>query len=52
MLKHYCDACGKEITENRQVFTPSYHLIEPNDGLYVDRGLIPFPAGELNLTYA
>lgn len=41
MLKHYCDACGKEITENRQVFTPSYHLIEPNDGLYVDRGFNP-----------
>lgn len=41
MLKRYCDACGKEITENRQVFSPLCHLVEPDKGQCVDRGVNP-----------
>lgn len=36
MLKRYCDACGKEITSNRQAFNPLIHLVETDRGQYVD----------------
>jgi len=43
MLKRYCDACGKEITENRQVFNPLVHLLETGNlaGMYVDNEFNP-----------
>lgn len=37
MIKRYCDACGIEIKENRQVFSPLCHLVETDGGQYVDR---------------
>lgn len=37
MLKRYCDACGVEIKENRQVFSSLCHLVETDRGQYVDR---------------
>lgn len=43
MLKRYCDACGKEITENRQVFNTLVHLLETENlaGMYVDNEFNP-----------
>ena len=43
MIKRFCDACGKEITDNRQVFNPLIHLLEHGNlaGKYIDRDSNP-----------
>ena len=44
MIKRYCDACGREIAENRQTFNPLIHLVDDPENLagkYVDCELNP-----------